>query len=118
MTTVELDSAGIADFHRAIGDTIAKLVTLYDADTGLALNLSGGTIQADIRASVWGSIVTAFTISDSDLANGTFQLNLSSVQITTTLGEGDWIYSVRITHGGVPETYLKGTIYIRKLASQ
>lgn len=119
MTTIQLDSAGIADYHRAIGDTIASQVTLYDSDTGLPLVLTGGTIQADIRANEWAtSVATAFTISDSDLTNGTFQINLSATQIRTTLGVGDWIYSIRITYGGVPETYVKGTIYIRKLASQ
>lgn len=120
MTSVASDRAGIADFPITVGNDFSKTIELFDDDTGLALNLSGGTITTKIRRNKYDTAeaaVTGFTVSNSNLASGTFDISLTAAQ-TTTLSAFDYWYAIEITYASQDFTYLSGLLELRYEASR
>lgn len=60
------------------GETKSFPVTIKDKDTGTPIDLTGATITSDIRKEYNTAVVASFTITETDLANGSFSLDISS----------------------------------------
>ena len=114
MTSIASDKAGIGDFNITVGNDFSRSIALLDDDTGAALVLTGGTITSTIRRNKYdtsAAAVSGFTVSNSNLTSGTFDISLTDTQ-TTTLGPYDYWYAIDIDYGGEKFTYLSGILHL------
>ena len=62
------------------GATVQFPITIKDSATGDPIDLTNYVFASDIRKEYNTSVIESFTINETDLANGTFNIELSSVQ--------------------------------------
>ena len=65
-------------------------------DAGVVINLTGSSIDAQVRKSFAASTATAFTPTTVTATSGIFSLALTDVQ-TALLDRGRHVYDVRVT---------------------
>ncbi len=94
-----------------IGDTKTVSVTMQDA-TGTAINITGRTYTAQLRATADASAVLAsFDCAIVSGSGGTMGATLSATT-TSTLSPGDGVWSLRETSSSVVTTLLEGPVKI------
>lgn len=94
-----------------IGDTKTVSATMQDGN-GAAINITGRTYTAQLRATADASAVLAtFSCSVTNGAAGQMSATLSATT-TATLSAGSGIWSLRETNGSVVTTILEGPVQI------
>lgn len=94
-----------------VGDTKNVAVTFQDG-AGSPINITGRTYSAQVRATVDSAAALAnFTCSIANAAGGQVVCTLAATT-TSSLSEGDGIWSLRETNGTVITTLLEGPVRI------
>ena len=93
------------------GDTETVSVTLQDS-AGAAVNITGRTYTAQVRATAdSSSVLAAFSCSITDAAAGTFACTLSATQ-TAALTPGGAVWDLAETNGSTVTRLLAGSVVI------
>jgi hypothetical protein len=79
------------------GSTFSTILTLTDDTTNLPINVSGYSINANIKKSYYSANNTAvFTSVINDAANGNVTISISS-EVSTNIKAGRYVYDVKIS---------------------
>jgi hypothetical protein len=79
------------------GSTFSTILTLTDDTTNLPINVSGYSINANIKKSYYSVNNTAvFTSTINDAANGNVTILLSS-SVSTNIKAGRYVYDVKVS---------------------
>lgn len=98
-------------------------LTLHGTTTGLLyvakpMDLTGYTVDADIKGLLDDAVIGTFTPTITDAANGVFQLELTPAT-TVAFGIGRYGYDVSLTSGGNERYYwLAGVLTVEKTYSR
>lgn len=95
------------------GTTFNTLLTITDDTTNLPINVSGYSINANIKKSYYSSNVTAsFVPVVNDAANGNVSITMSA-GVTSNIKSGRYVYDVKISSPlGVVTRIVEGIITI------
>jgi hypothetical protein len=96
--------------------SFAILVTVQ-GDNGTPINISGYTIQSQIREYPDAEIVQSFTTAITDGPNGKFNLSLTPTQ-TSALPSKNMVYDVLATIGSSKLRYLQGNVSVSSAVTQ
>ena len=79
------------------GSTFSTILSLTDDTTNLPINVSGYSINANIKKSYYSTNNTAvFTSTINDAANGNVTISLSS-SVSVNIKAGRYVYDVKTT---------------------
>lgn len=93
------------------GSDFSFTVDLGNAD-GTSLNLSGYTVQAQMRKSYASTTKTDFVVGSINTSNNTVSISLTN-SVTNNLKAGRYVYDVEIVSGGGAVTrVLEGQVEI------
>jgi hypothetical protein len=82
------------------GSTFNTILTLTDDTTNLPINVSGYSINANVKKSYYSVNNTAvFTSTINDAANGNVSISISS-DTSSNIKAGRYVYDVKITSPG------------------
>lgn len=110
--------AGQLDLTINKGSTFYRALTWKD-DAGTPINMTGWTIQCDVRKSTSGAYVFSLGGSITDAAAGEFQFLLSD-ETTDTLQTGNYKYDVIFDKGDGTRTdpVISGNVTVAGVYSQ
>ena len=78
------------------GSTFSTILTLTDDTTNLPINVSGYSINANIKRSYYSANNTAvFTSVINDAANGNVSISITS-DVSTNIKAGRYVYDVKL----------------------
>jgi len=86
----------VSNINIETGTNFSQVFTLEDVNTNSPLNLSGYTVNSQMRKHPASSGVTTFTTNLSDPTAGQLQIGLSTTQ-TLALKPGRYVYDVLVT---------------------
>ena len=93
------------------GDTEIVVITMKD-NTSTAVNITGRTYRAQIRATKDSSVISAaFVCTITDAAGGEVTCTLSA-GVTATLAAGKYYWDFEETSSGTVTTILAGTVTV------
>tara|TARA_B100000902_G_scaffold398229_1_gene464287 strand:+ start:3458 stop:3799 length:342 start_codon:yes stop_codon:yes gene_type:complete len=95
------------------GSTFQQTFNLESTDNNSALNLSGYTVNSQMRKWAGASSATDFVASIPTPLEGKILLELTSTT-TTGLKAGRYVYDIIITKGGVTERVVEGNVLVRE----
>ena len=79
------------------GSTFSTILTLSDDTTNLPINVSGYSVNANVKRSYYSVNNTASFVSTiNDAANGNVTISISS-QVSLNIKPGRYVYDVKIT---------------------
>lgn len=100
------------------GDDVTYPIDMTDAGSPPETDLTGATIKADIRKEYNTAVLASFTIIETDLPNGRFELNLPAAA-SATLPQNlkgrqqSFVFDVEVTYvGGTKETIISGYLKV------
>lgn len=101
------------------GDSVDFEVILQDdQEIPVAIDLTGSTIESKLKEELTSSTEYPFTVVNTDLANGTFNLTLTpseslALPIVGSKARKSFVFDVKVTHAsGQVETPLYGDIVV------
>lgn len=95
------------------GSTFQQTFNLESTDNNAALNLSGYTVNSQMRKWAGASAATDFVASIPTPLDGKILLELTSTT-TASLKAGRYVYDILITKGGVTERVVEGNVLVRE----
>lgn len=98
-------SSNPTDFVVYQGDTFRKTITYSTDGSPSVVDLTSVTISGDVKVDRTSDPIVSFTIDPTDLANGTFDIVLSSTQTASLPIRGarfNFLYDLQLDFGGSP----------------
>ena len=104
--------AAIANLTIDQGASFTSDVTVKDANAN-AFNLTGYSIEAQMRKHASSTGVTTFTSSISDAASGKILVGLPSTE-TVNIKPGRYVYDIVVTLGAIKTRVVEGSALVRE----
>lgn len=100
------------------GSTPRYTIIVKQTDSLLPVNLTGCTVSGDIRLEYGAPVQTSWNITPTDLANGRFEINLTSAQTAALPVSGfrtSFVFDVDVEFpNGDVKTYLYGYLKVTR----
>jgi len=117
MTAIKVSNPVKLSFYQ--GDSVDYEVVLKDdQEPAVAIDLTGAVITSIMKEELTSSTEYPFTIVETDLANGTFNLTMTPTQTLALPIVGSnirksFVYDIRVQHAsGLVETPIYGDIIV------
>jgi hypothetical protein len=107
--------AATVNIDTFVGDDVSRIITFVEADKTTPINITGRTYVAQIFTED-GTVAASMTATVPTGTDGKVNLSLARAT-TTTLGVGNWRWSLVETASGVVTTVLVGGFTISSEAT-
>lgn len=93
------------------GSTFEQTITSLD-ENGVAVNLSGWSVESDLKKSPEDDILLSFAVDSGNLVSGVFDISATAAQTLTLPADYSLQYDVKYTDPG-GAVYYTETMYLK-----